>query len=137
MLRPAYLALLVTIGLTACQGVGQNPNCTENLFSYTDNENEALLELHSGKYNGALGKFAKAAQSRLACVAGGNDRTQAMNAGYAAFDTAGQAVAAKRLGKDQDARRLMVSAKRMAAQVLNYQAIPPTMRWSMQKLANQ
>lgn len=133
----AFLTLLSTIALAACHGSGQDPTCTAHLYSYTDDENKALLELHAGNYHGALTSFGKAGQGRLACVSSENGRTQGMNAGYAAFDAFGQASAARRLGMDRDARRLMASAKRMAAEVLKYDGIPPTMRSSMQKLANE
>ena len=136
-MRAAYLALLVTLALTACQSASQSPNCTDHLYSYTDHENKAFLELHGGKSSSALSDFAKAGQSRLACASNESGKTQGMNAAYAAVDATGQAAAAKRLGMDEEARRLMTSAKRIAAEVLNYDGIPPAMRTSMQKLANE
>jgi hypothetical protein len=137
MKRLAFLVLLSAVALTACHGSGQSPNCTEHLFSYTDDENKGLLDLHTGNYRSALNSFAKAGASRLACVSSQNGRTQSMNAGYAAFDAAGQAAAARRLGMDHDAHRLMASARQMAADVLKSEGLPPTMRWSMQKLADE
>jgi hypothetical protein len=137
MKRLGFLVLLGVIAMASCHGSGQDASCTGHFFSYTDDENKALLELHTGNYRAAFNNFAKAGQSRLQCASSQNGRAQTMNAGYAAFDAAAQANAAKHLGMDADARRLMASARQMAADVLKSEGIPPTMRWSMQKLANQ
>jgi hypothetical protein len=132
-----FLALLSVAAMTACHGSAQNASCTAHFFRYTDDENKALLELHSGKYRAAYDGFAKAGRGRLDCASSQNGRAQSMNAGYAAFDAAAQADAARHLGMDEDARRLMASARQMAADVLKSEGLPPTMRWSMQRLANQ
>jgi len=104
MRRLAFLVLLGVIAMTACHGSGQNTNCAGHFFSYTDDENKALLELHTGNYRAAFNGFAKAGHSRLQCASSQNGRAQTMNAGYAAFDAAAQANAAKHLGMDADAR---------------------------------
>jgi len=137
MKRLAFLVLFSVTAVTACHGSAKNASCTEHFFSYTDDENKALLEVHTGNYRAAFNGFAKAGHSRLQCASSQNGRAQTMNACYAAFDAAAQANAAKHLGMDADARKLMASARQMAADVLKSEGIPPTMRWSMQKLANQ
>lgn len=129
------LSTIALSSLIACtQSSGQTSDCTQHLSNYTSDENDAINQLQSGNYSQAFDNFAKEGQNRTECIYGTDGYTQAMNASYAAFDTAGEAAAAKHLGMDQDATKLMSSARGLAAEVLKHRGLPPAVVRSMRKL---
>jgi hypothetical protein len=129
------LSSVALASLIACtKSSGQTSDCTQYVSSYTSDENDAIDQLQRGDYLQAFGKFAKAGQNRTECIYGTHGYTQAMNASYAAFDYAGEAAAAKRLGMDQDAAKLMSSARGLAAEVLSHRGLPAAVVRSMRKL---
>jgi hypothetical protein len=104
--------------------------------SNTPDESDAIAKLNGGAYLEASTSFAKAAQDRAECVDGSEGRAQMMNLSYSAFDTAGEAAATRHLGMEEDAEKLMASAKSLAAEALKHGGLTAARARAMRKLAD-